>query len=573
MGVQRWALASCTLALASSLQCDLIERATHSPSFCASVWAANLGSPRQAAVSASGQVLVLDDGVGGGVGRLVALWDDDANGVADAYERAVLLQAQGLGGGLGVGGGFLYAGSDGAVLRWPHGDGSREPIHLSDTETVLSCPELAGPLAVDPAGAWLYVALSAAAAGGAQVRRLPLGAVPAGGFTCGDGQLAAVGGALGLGLDGSGQLWAVGGSNASTGAASALRPGSNSSVGAVPLLAFAMRPPAQPSAMAFFTGRGCANTTLWRYRIENPGGGSPDMRYDYNLNDCRDDWEGDGTCDEDHGGGCPAGSDPLDCGGGGPNGCDAGGFPCEMAGDGFVSFAGGVGREGGSIVRVAGAPAVETPLLSNGGGGNPHPGWDATVGGFHPAALAFDGQGRLLAASPASGDLVLVRHGAACLAAAAHTASSSSTGRLASRRTEGQAALDTFALDPAANRCRDRGCRGARPEGEWWWFLLVAVGVLLVTGFCAGGVAYSVLRNRNIRRASGSEGDGEERRPGPEGDQEGEEGRESTAPCAKQDDEPPSTTTTTTPLSRNSRAVALLPAAAEPAARAPSHRP
>ena len=138
--------------------------------------------------------------------------------------------------------------------------------------------------------------------------------------------------------------------------------------------------------------------------------------------------------------------------------------------------------------------------LSNGGGGNPHPGWDATVSGFHPAALAFDGQGRLLAASPASGDLVLVRHGAACLAAAAHTASSSNTGRLASRRTEGQAALDTFALDPAANRCRDRGCRGARPEGEWWWFLLVAVGVLLVTGFCAGGVAYSVLRNRNIRR-------------------------------------------------------------------------
>ena len=54
-------------------------------------------------------------------------------------------------------------------------------------------------------------------------------------------------------------------------------------------------PPAQPSAMGFFSGRGCTNTTLWRYRIENPGGGSPDMRYDYNLNDCRDDWEGDGT--------------------------------------------------------------------------------------------------------------------------------------------------------------------------------------------------------------------------------------------------------------------------------------
>jgi hypothetical protein len=63
----------------------------------------------------------------------------------------------------------------------------------------------------------------------------------------------------------------------------------------------------------------------------------------------------------------------------------------------------------------------------------------------------------LCACVPPPGDVVMVRHGAACLAASAAAQNAEgSKGRLSSRRGTANALVESFALDPASNRCVDR---------------------------------------------------------------------------------------------------------------------
>jgi len=58
------------------------------------VWAKGLAGPRSLAVTPGGEVLVLDRN--GQQGRILALWDEDNNGISGHLERAVLVEAPGL---------------------------------------------------------------------------------------------------------------------------------------------------------------------------------------------------------------------------------------------------------------------------------------------------------------------------------------------------------------------------------------------------------------------------------------------------------------------------------------------
>ena len=50
----------------TTLHCDALSAASHSPSFCASVWTTGLAGPRKIAVTPAGTVLVLDTPALGG---------------------------------------------------------------------------------------------------------------------------------------------------------------------------------------------------------------------------------------------------------------------------------------------------------------------------------------------------------------------------------------------------------------------------------------------------------------------------------------------------------------------------
>ena len=68
----------------TTLHCDALSAASHSPSFCASVWTTGLAGPRKIVVTPAGTVLVLDTpALGGDDGRVVAVWDADNDGYSD----------------------------------------------------------------------------------------------------------------------------------------------------------------------------------------------------------------------------------------------------------------------------------------------------------------------------------------------------------------------------------------------------------------------------------------------------------------------------------------------------------
>lgn len=394
----------------STLHCDALESASHSPAFCAFAWATGLAAPRKIAVTAAGAALVLDDGAEGA--RVLALWDADADGHSDASERAALLEnLPGLGHGLAASGGYLYASTGGAVRRWAYIDGARSPVVAGGAgQAVVQCTDGSGmsarDLVIDGSGLSLYVVL--AASSGGSIRRFALGSLPsAGAFDCADGVLVADGlhaEHVGIGLSHAGQLWGVEDGNMTA----RMEP---------PVLALAGG--VAPSAIAFFGAAqrarsACVNTSWWTI----PSGTAASPYYDYNLNGCPDTWEEDGMCDEIYGTGCPAGSDSADCnsgggGGGGSErytGCHGGGFPCDMLGDAFVALSGG-GSAGHKVLRLSfDAPgstaSISThELLSNGGAsGNQHWEWTSAAAGFAPAGLAFDAEGRLLITSTSSGE-------------------------------------------------------------------------------------------------------------------------------------------------------------------------
>ncbi len=103
-----------------------VYRPVHSPAgaeldanvpegFCAFTFATGIAKPRGILVdSEEGTVLVA------GNGSIVALWDDDGDGVSGDGERATLASASGLNHGIAVHDGYLYASSPTTVYRWSY---------------------------------------------------------------------------------------------------------------------------------------------------------------------------------------------------------------------------------------------------------------------------------------------------------------------------------------------------------------------------------------------------------------------------------------------------------------------
>lgn len=178
--------------------------------FCAFVWAKDIAAPRGLWVADNGDVLVVERGES----RVVALWDDDHNGISDAGERAILAEGQSLNHGIAVHGGFLYASRDTTVFRWAY-SGQRADLGASQT-VVKGIPgggHSTRTLAFDTQGR-LFVSVGSVEnvdddSRRSRVLRFDLTTVPSGGFDFDDGFLFADGlrNEVGLELAPDGVLW------------------------------------------------------------------------------------------------------------------------------------------------------------------------------------------------------------------------------------------------------------------------------------------------------------------------------------------------------------------------------
>lgn len=182
--------------------------------FCASIWASNIDTPRGLFVADNGDVLVVERGQS----RVLALWDDDGDGVSSEDERAVLAEASNLNHGITVHEGFLYASRDTTVFRWPYTAGMR--ADLGSAETVVKGLPGGGnhstrTLLFDAQGR-LLVSIGSqnnvdSDSRRARVVRFDLGTIPSGGIAFGDATLFADGlrNEVGLALDAHGVVWGV----------------------------------------------------------------------------------------------------------------------------------------------------------------------------------------------------------------------------------------------------------------------------------------------------------------------------------------------------------------------------
>jgi glucose/arabinose dehydrogenase len=96
------------------------------PGFCALVVADSVGRPRHLVAAANGDLFVALTGNQGGV---LALRDADGDGMAEVRRQFGV----GSGSGIALSGGYLYFGTDFAVVRWPWPEGRLEPAGAPDT--------------------------------------------------------------------------------------------------------------------------------------------------------------------------------------------------------------------------------------------------------------------------------------------------------------------------------------------------------------------------------------------------------------------------------------------------------
>ncbi|HEY8942617.1 MAG TPA: hypothetical protein VIM73_00090 [Polyangiaceae bacterium] len=188
-----------------------LAKASTPAGFCAWNWATGLDDVRGITTDAEGNVLA----VARGQGALVALWDDDGDGVSSSSERATLVTQSGLNHGIALHDGYLYASSATTVFRWEYA-GDRSP--LGDAETVVSGIPSGGhstrTLAFDEE--FLYVSVGSAGnvdddSSRARIRRFPIADLGNAPVTFGSGEVFADGlrNEVGLRFDAMGRLWGV----------------------------------------------------------------------------------------------------------------------------------------------------------------------------------------------------------------------------------------------------------------------------------------------------------------------------------------------------------------------------
>lgn len=181
--------------------------------YCVWALATGLSQPRGLFVTDEGDVLVVERGES----RVVALHDDDGDGVVSDDERSVVAAAPGLNHGLVVHAGYLYASSASTVFRWRWRPHARQPLRGREV-VVRGIPEPGHSTRTLVArGDHLWVSVGSlsnvdADSRRARVVRYDVRAMPAGGYAWGgSGELWADGlrNEVGLAFDPSGVLWGV----------------------------------------------------------------------------------------------------------------------------------------------------------------------------------------------------------------------------------------------------------------------------------------------------------------------------------------------------------------------------
>jgi glucose/arabinose dehydrogenase len=94
----------------------LIENASLPAGFVAWRWAGGIADPRGITLDEAGNVLV----VSRDTGSVVALWDDDGDGVSGAGERVEVAEGPDLAHGIALNGGYLYASNASTVYRYEY---------------------------------------------------------------------------------------------------------------------------------------------------------------------------------------------------------------------------------------------------------------------------------------------------------------------------------------------------------------------------------------------------------------------------------------------------------------------
>jgi len=82
-----------------------------------------------------GETEIISWDVGGG-NRILALWDDDDDGVNDPHETAVIATASGINHGIQIHDQYLYASNPTTLFRWRYQAGQR--TNLGDPQIVIS---------------------------------------------------------------------------------------------------------------------------------------------------------------------------------------------------------------------------------------------------------------------------------------------------------------------------------------------------------------------------------------------------------------------------------------------------
>jgi glucose/arabinose dehydrogenase len=178
--------------------------------FAAWEWSGDLGEPRGVTVDGKGTVLVVEQDEQ----RVLALWDEDGDGISSSGERAVIATAPGLNHGIALNGGYLYASSATTVYRWAYND---THVDLGEPEQVISAIPAGGhstrTLLFDDT--YLYVSVGSASnvdpdSARARIHRFPiadLGTSRA--FSSGELFADGLRNEVGLALDDFGQIWGV----------------------------------------------------------------------------------------------------------------------------------------------------------------------------------------------------------------------------------------------------------------------------------------------------------------------------------------------------------------------------
>jgi len=190
------------------------------PKMCLTVYARALGGARQTAFAPNGDLFVA---IQGGA-KVLALYDDDKDGVSGDAERSTFATAPGLNHGLAFSpdGKFVYASSPSSVFRWAYASGDRTatgpaqavvknmPTGGHDTRTLVF--DSTGSLLINVGSSANVENNTASLLVRAQVRRFAIPAtIPAGGIEYATGEVVSSGNRneVGLFVDEQDHVWGV----------------------------------------------------------------------------------------------------------------------------------------------------------------------------------------------------------------------------------------------------------------------------------------------------------------------------------------------------------------------------